>query len=109
MQNHLANGKVTLVCKDCGSITHGNVSATVTTDLDIAAFNVNIYGICSNCGGISEECGEYIANSISILSKKNYNVVDFNQGSFDGLLNPYIKIRTGITKLNPPKGYIARA
>ena len=105
MQNHWANGKVTLVCKDCGSITHGNVSATVTTDLDIAAFNVNIYGICSNCGGVSEECGEYIANSISILSKKNYNVVDFNQGSFDGLLNPYIKIRTGITKLDPPKGW----
>ena len=105
MQNHLADGQVTLVCKSCGAITHGSVSASITTDLDIAAFNVNIYGICSHCGKVSEECGEHIANSISILISKNYDVADFNEGSFGGLMNPYVKIRTGATKLNPPKGW----
>ena len=105
MENHSAQGDVTLVCKNCGAILHGKVSATVTTDIDIAAFNVNIYGICSKCGQISEECGEYMANSISILIHKNYDVLKFDEASYDGLLNPYIKIRRGATKLNPPKGW----
>ena len=41
MENHSAQGDVTLICKNCGAISHGKVSATVTTDIDIAAFTYN--------------------------------------------------------------------
>ena len=106
MENFSDSGSVTLICKSCGHITTGTVKVSIATDLDIAGFNTNIFGICNRCGKMSAECGDEIAKALSILISKNYDVADHFQGEWgDGLFNPYIKIRTGLDKLQAPKGW----
>jgi hypothetical protein len=106
MQSYSDTQEVTLICNDCGLVNKGTVNTNVVTDLPLIAFETKVYAECPECGHICTEVGEYIAVPISILIEKNYKVLKSNQCEYgENLYDPYIKIRVGLNKLDPPEGW----
>jgi hypothetical protein len=106
MQNYNDEGSICLICNNCGNVTTGNVHVSVVTELPLIAFETKFYSQCSKCGNACTECGDMISTALQILIEKNYNVVKSNQCDWgENLYDPYIKIRTGMAKLNPPDGW----
>ena len=93
-QKHKSNELVTFICTECNNISKSNISLELfSSNQEISSYDITMTTICNKCGGVCEEVGDKIANTIALLREKGYKVLQSEQGVYAPIpFNPFIVI-----------------